>query len=301
MLALNSQQLDIRDAAKLRETYASFRPAVVINATAYTAVDKAEAEPELAMAINHQGVLNLIEATASAMPFAASVQPAALAEARNARAPDTAPTRLIHVSTDFVFDGTATRPYRVDDAVNPLGSYGRSKLAGEQALLQFAPQRSSIIRTAWLYADEGKNFVNTMLNLMATRTELKVVDDQRGTPTSVRGLARAIWRFVAKPLTGVYHWTDAGEASWYEFAAEIQQLALQHGLLERTIPILPITTADFPTPARRPAYSVLDKHSTWAALGIEGSPWQVELNKVLALKAAQHVRANINAKLHKPA
>jgi dTDP-4-dehydrorhamnose reductase len=260
LLALDSRQLDIRDAQALCDTCNSFQPAVVINCAAYTQVDKAEAEPELALAINGQGVRNLVAATPPA-------------------------TRIIHMSTDFVFDGSGTRPYRPDAAVSPLGSYGRSKLAGEQALLQQAAQRSCIIRTAWLYAAEGKNFMNTMLDLMATRDALRIVDDQRGTPTSAHALAAAIWRFVDRsPLHGIYHWTDAGEATWYEFACAIQTLGLQYGLLDRKIPLVPVTTAEFPTPAKRPAYSVLDKTSTWQALGVQASPWQAELEEVIRMK-----------------
>jgi dTDP-4-dehydrorhamnose reductase len=187
-----------------------------------------------------------------------------------------------------VFDGTATTPYLPDASVSPLGVYGLSKQAGERELLEHAADRSCIIRTAWLYAAEGKNFVNTMLNLLATKEQLTVVNDQQGTPTSAHKLAEVIWRFVERPqLHGIFHWTDKGEATWHAFANEIQRLGLEYGLLHRKIPIMPVPTSAYPTPARRPAYSVLDKHSTWLALGIESAPWQQELGKVLKIKAAQ--------------
>jgi len=260
VLALDSAGLDIRDAAAVARTVTAFRPDVVLNAAAYTQVDKAEAEPEQAFAVNRDGVANLVRATLAS-------------------------TRLIHISTDFVFDGLGTRPYLPDDPVAPLGVYGQSKLAGEQVLQATAPVRSCIIRTAWLYGPAGKNFVNTMLALMASREQLSIVADQRGTPTSVFSLARAVWRAVQLPaLHGILHWTDAGAATWYDFACEIQRQALQLGLLNRKIPLHAIPTSSYPTPARRPAYSVLDKSASWQALGIAARPWQQELESVLQMK-----------------
>lgn len=248
---------DISDRKQLQQVIAKTGPELVINCAAYTKVDLAESERDQAFAVNAAGVRNLAETTRDDV-------------------------RLLHVSTDFVFDGSATQPYAPDAATNPLGVYGASKLAGEQALLELAPQRSTIVRTAWLYAAEGQNFLNTMLRLLRTRDELRVVNDQRGTPTAAHGLARALWAFADKPaLNGVYHWTDAGEATWYDFACAIQQQALQRDLLQREIPVQPITTAEYPTPARRPAYSVLDKTSTWQALGLQGQPWQDMLGEVL--------------------
>ncbi len=248
---------DISDRKQLQQVIAKTGPELVINCAAYTKVDLAESERDKAFAVNAAGVRNLAEITRDDV-------------------------RLLHVSTDFVFDGSATQPYAPDAATNPLGVYGASKLAGEQALLELAPQRSAIVRTAWLYAAEGQNFLNTMLRLLRTRDELRVVNDQRGTPTAAHGLARALWAFADKPaLNGVYHWTDAGEATWHDFACAIQQQALQRDLLQREIPVQPITTVDYPTPARRPAYSVLDKSATWQALGLQGQPWQDMLGEVL--------------------
>lgn len=248
---------DISDRKQLQQVIAKTAPELVINCAAYTKVDLAESERDKAFAVNEDGVRNLVEVTR----------------------PD---VRLLHVSTDFVFDGKGSAPYAPDAATNPIGVYGASKLAGEKVLQQLAPQRSAIIRTAWLYAAEGQNFLNTMLRLMRTRDELRVVSDQRGTPTAAHGLAQALWACADKPeLTGLYHWTDAGEASWYDFACAILAQALERGLLERDIPIHAIATHEYPTPARRPAYSVLDKSSTWRALGLQGRPWQEMLGEVL--------------------
>lgn len=248
---------DISDRKQLQQVLAKTAPELIINCAAYTKVDLAESEPDKAFAVNAEGVRNLVELTR----------------------PD---VRILHVSTDFVFDGTAATPYVPKAGTSPLGVYGASKLAGEQVLLELAAQRSVIVRTAWLYAAEGQNFLNTMLRLMRTREELRVVSDQRGTPTAAHGLAQALWAFADKPaLAGLFHWTDAGEATWHEFACEIQTQALQRGLLQRAIPIKPIATQEYPTPARRPAYSVLDKTSTWQALDLPGKPWQHMLGEVL--------------------
>src|SRR5690606_27835242 len=158
------------------------------------------------------------------------------------------------------------------------GVYGQSKLAGEQELLQAVPERSCIIRTAWLYAADGRNFVNTMLGLMNSRDALSIVNDQHGTPTAAISLARAVWQFVDRPtLNGILHYSNEGVATWYEFACEIQKLGLRHGLLDREIPLHPVATSAYPTPAQRPAFSVLDKSATWQALGAVSRPWQVEL------------------------
>ena len=261
--AYTSSVLDISNSASVARVLNKVKPDLVINAAAYTAVDKAETEQDKAFAVNHAGVINLIENTGPQ-------------------------TGIIHVSTDFVFDGNANTPYLPDSPVNPVGIYGASKLKGEQALTALAPDRSWIIRTAWLYAAEGKNFFNTMLHLMGTREQLGVVADQKGTPTSAHTLARVIWMFAEKqPGFGIYHWTDQGEASWFDFACEIQKQGLEAGLLDKGIPIKPLTTADYPTPAKRPSYSVLDKSSTRVAIGYQGRPWQEELQEVINIKSEQ--------------
>jgi dTDP-4-dehydrorhamnose reductase len=257
VIAPHRADLDITEPATVAAAIAAARPDLVINAAAYTAVDRAETEPDLAHRVN-------------------AVAVAVLA----AHAP-----RLIHISTDFVFDGTASRPYPIDAAANPLGTYGASKRAGEIA----AGPGALIIRTAWVYAAEGQNFVHTMLGLMRSRTEIRVVADQVGTPTHAAGLARAVWALAGH--TGILHWTDAGTASWYDFAVAIQEDALAAGLLQTAIPIVPVRTADYPTAARRPAYSVLDKTATWAITG-PAVHWRSELRHCLAAIAAARPRAS---------
>ena len=233
------------------------RPTVVINAAAYTAVDQAEREPAAARAVNATGV-------------------AALAtHVRDAGA------RLVHVSTDFVFDGAGSRPYTPHDPAEPAGVYGATKREGEEAVLATLEESATVLRTAWLYASHGRNFALTMLRLMRERDEVRVVADQVGTPTWARPLADACWRAASSHVVhGVHHWTDAGVASWYDFAVAIQEEALALGLLDRVAAVRPIRTSDFPTPARRPSYSVLDKTATWAVLG-PAAHWRVALRSML--------------------
>lgn len=268
--AYASSVCDITDEQNIANVISKTGPDLIINCAAYTQVDKAETESARAYAVNEQGVANLVKASSK-------------------------DTRIIHVSTDFVFDGSAQQPYKTAAATNPLGIYGASKLAGELILQEQAPQRSTIVRTAWLYAAQGQNFLQTMLRLMQTRDELKVVNDQRGTPTAAHELAKALWAFADRPEhKGIYHWTNNGEATWYEFACEIQQQAWDRELLTRLIPISPITTADYPTPAKRPAYSVLEKSATWAALGIQAHSWQQALGEVLE-QMQRIARSNVKA------
>lgn len=256
-VAFAQQQLDIGDADAVARHLAEQAPGLVINAAAYTAVDAAESDAAAANRANAEGPANL------------------------ARACRDLGVRLIHVSTDFVFDGAATRPYPPDAPTAPLGEYGRGKLAGEQAVRNILPA-AVVMRTGWVYSRFGSNFVKSMLRLMAERDELAVVADQRGTPTWARGLAKALWAAAARPgLSGVYHWSDAGECSWYEFARAICEEACALGLLERPIPIRPISTSEYPTAARRPAYSVLDKSASWRDLELPPVPWRTQLRAML--------------------
>jgi len=257
LLALGPQELDLREAETVAARVSGFRPQVIVNAAAYTAVDRAESEQEAAFAVNGQGAANLAEAARAVGAY------------------------CLQVSTDFVFDGEQSHPYLPTDWTNPLGVYGASKLAGEQLALAAYPERVAIVRTAWLYSAFGNNFVTTMLRLMGERETIGVVADQVGTPTWGRGLAEALWQMCRVQPKGIHHWTDAGVASWYDFAVAIQEEGLGCGLLNREIPLLPINTADYPTPARRPAYSVLDKTGTWAALGIQPVHWRVALRRML--------------------
>ncbi len=250
---------DITNADQIAAVVAASGASHLVNAAAYTAVDKAETDAATAHRINAEAVAIL----------AAAARAAGLG--------------FIHVSTDFIFDGSASRPYQPGAAPNPLGVYGATKLAGEIA----AGADALIVRTAWVYAAIGSNFMHTMLRLMASRDEVRVVADQIGTPTHAMGLARAIWSLAAADAKGVYHWTDAGVASWYDFAVAIAEEALAVGLLERPVSVVPIRTEDYPTPALRPAYSVLDKTQCWAITG-PARHWRAELQDCLiAVKEAR--------------
>jgi dTDP-4-dehydrorhamnose reductase len=254
--AISEVDLDIRDAPAVAAAVARSAPDLILNAAAYTAVDRAETESELAWSVNRDGAVNL------------------------ARAAVAAGARFAHVSTDFVFDGRANRAYRPDDAPAPLGVYGASKLAGEIDVAAAAPA-ALILRTAWVYSPHGGNFVKTMLRLMRERGEVRVVADQIGTPTSARTLADALWRLALGGATGIHHHTDTGVASWYDFAQAIGEEAHAAGLLEAEPMVSPIATEDYPTPARRPAFSVLDKSSAWAILGGPFPHWRHALREVI--------------------
>ncbi|MXP44602.1 dTDP-4-dehydrorhamnose reductase [Allopontixanthobacter sediminis] len=251
--ALGSIALNITDADSVAKAFADHAPAVVINAAAFTAVDLAETEPERAFSINQAGVALL------------------------AHAAQTAGARLVHVSTDFVFGESDAVPRKPSDYPAPMSIYGASKLAGEAA----AGPDALIVRTAWVYAANGQNFVNTMLRLMRERDEVRVVADQVGTPSWASSLAEAIWALTLQGKVGIFHYTDSGVASWYDFAVAIQEEALELGFLDRAVPIVPITTADYPMPAKRPAFSVLDKTETWKALGGIAPHWRVQLRRML--------------------
>jgi dTDP-4-dehydrorhamnose reductase len=256
-VAFAHADLDIAQQDPVRECIGRHRPEIIINAAAYTAVDKAESEPEAARRINAQGPAHL----------------AAAAREHGAR--------LLHISTDFVFDGMASTPYRADSVTNPLSVYGRTKRDGELAVLDALPERSVVLRTAWVYAAAGANFLRTMLRVMGANRAVRVVADQVGTPTAARSLAEVLWRIAARDdIRGIHHWTDAGVASWYDFAVAIAEEAAPIGLLPTDVMVTPITTADYPTPARRPSYSVLDKRSL-APLGLPPVHWRQRLRGVL--------------------
>jgi dTDP-4-dehydrorhamnose reductase len=252
-------EVDLRQPAAVSDVIASHKPSIVINAAAYTAVDLAESASEEAHAINADAV--------GAMAIAC-------ADAR---------VRLVHVSTDFVFDGCAGRPYRVDDVTEPLNAYGASKLKGEQKIAAVTSLDWRVVRTAWVYSGVGKNFLLTMLRLFRERDEVRVVCDQVGTPTSAATLADCVWSAAMEEdgQAGVLHFTDAGVASWYDFAVAIYEEARDLSMLTRDVRITPILTSQYPTPARRPSYSVLDKSETWARLKIEPVHWRVALRAVL--------------------
>jgi dTDP-4-dehydrorhamnose reductase len=254
---LAHSDLDISDQAAVDRAIGELAPELIVNAAAFTAVNRAEIEADLAFRINSDGARHL-----------------ALAASRQG-------ARLIQLSTDFVFDGRSNRPYLPEDTPNPLNVYGASKLAGERAVAEVAPD-TLIVRTAWVYGPIGANFLATMLRLMATGTDLAVVTDQIGTPTSTLTLAAALWALADKRATGVTHFTDAGVASWYDFAQAIAEEAVTVGLLERARSVKPILAADYLTPATRPAFSVLDKSATFALLGAPAPHWRAALREVLA-------------------
>lgn len=257
VLTATHNELDIADGCAVGEYVRLHCPDVIVNAAAHTAVDRAESEPELAGRINSDGPRHLAAA------------------ARETGA------RLIHISTDFVFDGAASAPYRPEAPTNPLSVYGATKLMGETAVLQLLPENSVVVRTAWVYAATGSNFVRTMLRVMNANGSVRVVADQVGTPTAALALAEALWGIVAKPeINGIHHWTDAGVASWYDFAVAIAEEGAQLGLVPDSVTVTPIATADYPTPARRPSYSVLDKTSL-TSFGLVPVHWRKRLRGVL--------------------
>lgn len=253
VIALDHRHLDITSRAAVVDCLREIQPVWVINAAAYTAVDRAEQEPDLAFAVNGQAPGYLAEALA-----------------KNGG-------RLLHLSTDFVFDGQRSTPYPPEATPNPLNVYGESKLMGERAVQDRLGENALIVRTAWVYDAIHRNFVTTMLRLMAEKPEIRVVADQVGTPTATTTLARTLWLGLSQNWQGIYHATDAGVASWYDFAVAIQHYGRQLTLLERSIPVVPITTAEFPTAARRPAYSVLDKSYTWQQFQELPTHWQQAL------------------------
>ncbi len=251
--------LDLADAEACREMVRTHRPDWVVNAGAYTAVDRAESEPDLAQAVN-------------------TGAPAAFAEALLETG-----GHLLQLSTDFVFGGQQGYPYRVDQQRTPLCIYGKSKAQGEEAVEQLlGTSRSTILRTSWVYGPVGRNFLLTMLRLHRERDQLKVVADQVGCPTSTYGLAEACWAVVTRNIGGLHHWSDAGAASWYDFAVAIGELAVSKGLLQRAARVNPILTADYPTPAVRPCYSLLDCAGTRQELGLAACHWRKALDQVIA-------------------
>ena len=259
--AFDRAGLDLADADAVVKAFRRVKPALVVNAAAYTAVDKAESEPALAHAIN-------------------ALAPQALAEESRRTG-----AVMVHYSTDYVFDGSKREPWREDDPVAPLNEYGRSKLAGERAIGR-SGAKHLVFRTSWVYGPRGKNFLATMLNLAATREELRVVADQRGAPTSSLFLAEATVRAIrAIPrkgvASGIYNLSAGGETTWASFAEAIfARAAGRPGF--RAPRVIRIPSSDYPTPARRPAYSVLDPAKFTATFGFAPSSWESQLDAVFA-------------------
>jgi dTDP-4-dehydrorhamnose reductase len=259
IVALGRPDFALEDRDSVLAAIEAARPEVVISAAAYTAVDKAESEEALAMQINGRGAGHVAEAAA------------------RAGAP------LLHVSTDYVFDGTLDRPYREDDATGPSGVYGRSKLLGEQLVAERCPD-SAILRTAWVFSPFGANFVRTMLRLNETKDEIGVVADQCGNPTSALDIADALLAIAerlrgdsAPALRGVFHLTGSGEATWADLAEAVFQDAEARG--RRATRVRRIATADYPTPARRPANSRLDNDKLHRIYGLALPGWRPSLEE----------------------
>lgn len=277
VIGVGRQQLDLAQPELIQQVIAEAAPNLIVNAAAYTAVDKAESEPDLAYAIN-------------------AIAPKQMAEsAQRLGVP------LIHISTDYVFDGSQSTPYTETDATNPLGIYGKSKLAGEAEIQQLYERHPDlqfiILRTAWVYGARGKgNFVKTMLRLGAEREELRVVADQVGTPTWAAEIARAITalskQFLTPPtdttsttsanLSGIYHFTNSGITSWYDFAVAIFEEAKSLGVPLKLQRVIPITTAEYPTPTQRPAYSALANQKIQTILQSPAPQWRQGLRQMLS-------------------
>lgn len=261
VIAADRTRLDLSQPESIRQAMAEIQPNLVVNAGAYTAVDKAESEPELANAVN---------ATAPGI-FAAECEKIG--------------ATLIHFSTDYVFDGSQGSPYLETDATNPLGSYGKSKMMGEEAIRQ-AGNRHIIIRTSWVYGNGGRgNFVKTMLRLGKEREEIRVVADQIGSPTWTGDLGVAVSQIIPQiqpEIFGTYQYTNSGVCSWYDFAIAIFEEAEKLGFPLKVQRVVPITTAEYPTPAKRPAFSVLSSTKISALLGTHPPHWRQGLRQMLA-------------------
>ncbi len=260
----NLQKVDINDFNFMDQratlsALSSYSPSIILNCGAYTAVDEAEDNPELAEKINGESV-GLISNWC----------------AENS-------CRLIHISTDFVFDGSKTTPYLPHDKTNPMGVYGQTKLTGERHILNRLPDNGVVIRTSWLYSEFGKNFVRTMLNLMGKGVEISVVDDQIGSPTSTYSMSTVLMRLIEREdVSGIFHWCDGGSISWHNFAEHIKRSALNQGIFQREPSLRPIPTSEYPTKAQRPKYSVLDRSAIIGQLNIDKTEWKFELDKVIS-------------------
>ncbi|MCZ6890040.1 MAG: dTDP-4-dehydrorhamnose reductase [Gammaproteobacteria bacterium] len=266
VLAYGASEFDVTDAACASAIMDRDRPDCVINCAAYTNVDGAEADPDLAYAVNELGCRNVAHAC----------------EARS--------IPLVHVSTDYVFDGRSTTPYTETDTTAPLNVYGASKLAGEDAI-QEVLETHAILRVSWIFGNIGRSFVDTMLRLGAERDELRVVDDQIGAPCSARAVASALLEIsrclTADPGTsGIYHGTSEPAVSWFGFAREIFAVAERLGILAKSPRVIPIPTSEFPAPAARPKYSVLSGERLRSVCGVHPSDWRAELMDSLKARTA---------------
>ncbi len=268
LLALTHADLDICNYEQVTELMRKYNPDWIINAAAFTAVDKAESQQDEAFLINAEAPENLAKACRDMN------------------------IKMLQISTDFVFDGLQGKPYSVKDDTNPINVYGSSKQKGDEAVQKVLGQDAIIVRSSWIYSVHGHNFVKTMLRLMLEKDSLDVVVDQVGTPTWAFGLAHAIWELITNKLMGVFHYSDSGVASWYDFAIAIQSYAFEIGLIDRKILIRPISQSHYRLPAKRPHYSVLDKQRTIDQFGVASEHWQVSLRKMLVELQFAQLRMN---------
>lgn len=263
VVSLGRQELDLSDKEACYNAVLEHRPDWVLNAAAYTAVDRAESEPDLAMAVN-------------------AVAPEVFAQALGEIG-----GRLLQISTDFVFNGSQVHPYQPDQPVDPISVYGATKAEGERLVQKTLPATNfCILRTSWVYGPVGNNFCLTMLRLhrlkSAQNETLNVVADQIGCPTSTLNLADACWSAINHDTNGIHHFCDAGVASWYDFAIAIGNAGVAAGIIDQSAKVKPISTSEYPTPAKRPGYSLLDCTATRSALELEANHWQKELGIVIS-------------------
>lgn len=256
--SVSRAECDITDLPTVEKVFRSFRPDIIINTAAYTAVDAAEENRELAYQVNARGAGNV------------------------AQAAQHVGSRLIHISTDYVFDGRRSTPYPPEAPTHPLNVYGASKLAGEDAVRMESPD-ALIVRSSWLYSTTGKNFLLSILDLLRMGATPKVVTDQRGSPTLAADLAEMLWLCTGRTdLRGIYHFTNAGDSSWYEFACEIRALLVGEGAPTRVPEIVPVTSAQYNAPAARPRYSVLDSGALLRVLHRSARSWEAALHQAFA-------------------
>ena len=254
---LARKELDITDTPALRKAIIEMKPDLIINAAAYTAVDKAEEEQELAFKINGHAVGDI---------------------ARLAKDQD---IRLIHISTDYVFDGNSSIPYKENDTPNPINIYGESKLFGEERIINISPRDFLILRTAWIYSIHATGFVTKMVDLLKNKEHINVVNDQIGTPTSALSLAQVIYTSIEEGLSGIYNYTDGGVASWYDFASSIRERILKMRLIKKAAEISPVTSDEYNSLAKRPLYSVLDKTKIAKKINFQRKHWTDILDEEL--------------------
>lgn len=259
---ITDKDVDITDASAIAQLMTREKPTHIVNCAAHTGVDACETEEDLAMRINADGPARLGEAAHKAGAYA------------------------VQISTDYVFPGDATEPYLEEDVTGPLGAYGRTKLAGEKRFLEATQGFGAVVRTSWLYGVHGKSFPATMLKFFAERESMKVVNDQKGRPTYTKDLARALADVSTRKLAGTWHFANSGEVTWHAFAEAVRQQAIARGLPVKTQNIEGIPTSAYPTPAKRPAYSVLSTSKIEKALGWSPRSWQDALAQFMTDRAA---------------